>query len=332
MKPERQDAVLAPAFQKDADDEDFVAALNAALAPHEQGQYDAHATGWPTVHVLGAPRSGTTLVTQLIAGHLGIGNINNLIATFWAAPCHGIRLSNRLGLGGRESNYTSTYGRTDDLHEPHEFGYFWSHHLGYRQMREPDNPNDDPIDWNNLRVVIRNMTAAYGRPIVFKSFMLGFYAAQIQRAMPETRFVFVRRNPLDNAASILRMREQYSGNRDQWTSLKTREYEWLKNESTHVQAVGQVLGSEAAYARALARAHGNNVIECKYEELCAAPGAFLEQVRAQLAEAGVDVPLVREPPQFFERGVGLRDSDPDARALNQALLEVQRRLDATLPE
>jgi hypothetical protein len=52
------------------------------------------------VFVLGVPRSGTTLTSQLLAYCLDAGYVNNAAARFWLAPVHGIRLA-RLIAGDR---------------------------------------------------------------------------------------------------------------------------------------------------------------------------------------------------------------------------------------
>jgi hypothetical protein len=40
----------------------------------------------PVFFIVGAPRSGTTLLLQTIINHYNLGYINNFIARFWEAP------------------------------------------------------------------------------------------------------------------------------------------------------------------------------------------------------------------------------------------------------
>ena len=67
MRPRRTDARLSDAYRKDPRQEAFLEQLNAALAPGERASYRELEERFPTLHVVGAPRSGTTLVTQLVA-------------------------------------------------------------------------------------------------------------------------------------------------------------------------------------------------------------------------------------------------------------------------
>ena len=106
---------------------------------------------------MGVPRSGTTLVSQLVSAHLDVGYINHLVAAFWRAPVTGIRLSKKLIKGVRETSFASEFGRTSHLWEPHEFGYFWAHHLQQEDMSAPKPGAATRIDWEVLRRVLLNI-------------------------------------------------------------------------------------------------------------------------------------------------------------------------------
>src|SRR5688572_30011389 len=83
-----------PAHEKDAAHERFLLQLNESIAlmPLDEAVADS-SSQLPVVYIVGAPRSGTTLVSQLLAKYLDVGYINNLIARFWMRPLAGIRLS-----------------------------------------------------------------------------------------------------------------------------------------------------------------------------------------------------------------------------------------------
>src|SRR5215831_17612554 len=98
-------------YRKDPSAERFIAHLNATLrAAHDAELADLPA-GEPIIHVVGVPRSGTTLAMQLLSCAYEIGYVDNLAATFWQAPLYGIRLSRKL-LGRKSSAFNSDFGRT----------------------------------------------------------------------------------------------------------------------------------------------------------------------------------------------------------------------------
>lgn len=86
--------------------------------------------GHPIIFVVGPPRSGTTMLTQVLAYALKTGYITNIAARFWHAPTIGVRLS-QVVLGDDPAGsllglfFYSEGGRTIRGGGIHEFGYFW---------------------------------------------------------------------------------------------------------------------------------------------------------------------------------------------------------------
>ena len=241
------------------------------------------------------------MATQLIAAHLDVGCINNLVAAFWAAPVHGIRLAKKLLPIPAPSTYESRFGRTPTIGEPHEFGYFWASLLGYREMSEPTPEQIAAVDWDRVRTTLLNMNAAYGRPTLFKSFMAAFYLPGLLRALPRTCLIRMRRAPVDNALSVLQMRREYAADPSVWVSLRPREYAWLRHESLPRQAAGQVVFTHATIDRGLEQVQHPHVLEIDYEQMCADPAEFLRRVQSMLARAGAAVENLRPAPSPFER-------------------------------
>ena len=189
----RREPVLSGRYKKDQDFERVLATLNDTLAaPHDSDLQDLPEE-LPTIHVIGAPRSGTTLATQLLASCLDVGYVNNLVATFWRAPVYGLRLSQKLLPDAVPESFRSDYGRTSGIAEPHEFGYFWTHYLGYPEMREQPEAFESTVDWDRLRRVLVNMQHAAGKPMLFKSFLLAWHMERVAQAMPRSVFVWTRR-------------------------------------------------------------------------------------------------------------------------------------------
>ena len=98
----------------------------------------------PVIYIIGAPRSGTTLVYQLICKCFSVGYINNLAARFWLRPSIGVHLTKSLfneDLGRKHITFQSELGRTNGAANPHEFGYFWSHWFRSAELSNHTIPN-----------------------------------------------------------------------------------------------------------------------------------------------------------------------------------------------
>ena len=318
MRPyqRRADPELSRQFAKDAAEEDFLERLNAILAPHEEAEYLELEERYPTLHVIGAPRSGTTLLYQLVASGLEVGYVNNLVAAFWRAPATGIRLSRKLRLHA-ESSFDSSFGRTRGIQEPHEFGYFWNHHLRYPDLSERPAGHEETIDWAGLRRVVVNMAHAQGGPIAFKPMLLVWHLEAMVRHMPRTCYVWIRREQRDTALSLMKMRLGLRGSYEAWASLRPRAD--LDAEPPWRQVAAQVVLLERTIEEAARRLGPEHVLPVRYERMCAEPTAVLEEIRDLMGAKGHAPALRRNDlPPFSEQRNAALDAEFGAR-IDEAL-------------
>jgi hypothetical protein len=306
-------------FSKNPEEEDFLVRLNTALAELESTQMTSGTERLPTIHVFGLPRSGTTLVLQQIVSSLDIGYVNNLIAAFWMAPNCGIRLSRKLLPQGLRSSFNSEYGRTKSIEEPHEFGYFWSQHLGIDNMCEPSSCDAARVDWSTLKQTIASMCETFERPIIFKNFYIGWYMAELMALFERAIVVHVSRDLQDVAMSLLRMREQVHGSKETWTSLKPKEYSWLKDEPYWVQVAGQVHFLELAFREAASRVPAGRLVQTTLEEIRTRPNEVVAQVADCLGTHGFDSQRRHPIETKFSATAGTTYDQADYRRIEEAL-------------
>ena len=317
----REDPILAEAYKKNQGEELFLENLNNILAPYEEESYKEIEEKFPTLHIVGAPRSGTTLLMQLICSHLNVGYINNLIAAFWKAPTFGIRLSRKLLPATGDSSYHSDFGRTMGIIEPHAFGYFWSRLLGYQEVAYQGKDFEDKIDWNRVKIVLTNMVEAYDRPIVFKSFWMAWHLKRMQSILPRTCFIFIRRNPIDNALSLLHLRRKLLGSVKEWASMKPSEYKILKERPYWEQVVGQVFFIEQSILRGIQQIGGRNTLELAYEDICYDPKVELSKIIQLLNNNDGKVDFISAPPKSFQPHVEEPESRKERNLVEKAVKE-----------
>lgn len=315
----RTDPPLAPAFAKDPAQEDFLERLNLLLAPHAAAEDTETEERFPTLHVVGAPRSGTSLLYQVLASGLDIAYVSNLVAAFWLAPSYGLQLAQKLGVDRLHSNFSSSFGRTEGVAEPHEFGYFWNHHLGYPDMAQRGPEHDAAIDWDRLRRVLVTMGHRAGRPVAFKPMLLIWHLETMLRHMPGTCYVWIRREPRDTALSLLKMRQSLYGTLDRWASLKPAVD--LSAEPPWRQVAAQVVLLERHLEDVHARVGDAHMLAVRYERLCADPVGVLRDVRDMMGAKG-HAPELLTP-----------DLEPFTTMRNEALAdEYGERVDAAIAE
>ena len=285
------------AYAKDASDEEFLRRLNEDLAEREEALYEDVGVERPVVFVVGLPRSGTTLLSQLLAYCLDAGYVTNVAARFWLAPVHGIRLSRVLAGEEPPASFESDYARTKTLTGIHEFGYFWRRWLRKDSFEDVARSaeREDEIDWAGLRRTLGNVQAELGRPLVAKNMLGAYHMPRLRRELGPVLWVEIERDPLDVAVSILDARRSYYDDPSAWWSYVPLEIEELRGLDPWEQVAGQVHYLSRLYARAEAELPPDGFLRVRYEELARDPAAVLEAVRARTG-----IPLRREPPASFE--------------------------------
>ena len=300
-------------YVKAAGDEDFLEGLNAYLAPRERELYRDYEIEHPLIFVVGAPRSGTTLLSQLLAYCLDVGFIDNFAARFWLAPVHGIRLSKLIAGGPEPGAFESEYARTSRPTDIHEFGYFWRHWLSKHTFDDVVHAaeHENEIDWDGLRLTLANIQHELGRPLVAKNMLGAYHMPRLRRELGKVLFVCIERDPLDACVSILDARRKYYSDPAAWWSYVPVEYPLLKDLDPWEQVAGQVHYLGAYYDRELAAVGADATIRVSYQELCSDPAGVLRRVASTAAGTySCEVSIREQPPAAFPfRTYADRDAD-----------------------
>ncbi|MES2949217.1 MAG: sulfotransferase [Pseudomonadota bacterium] len=301
-------------FSKSNDDEAFFASLNRVLSnadlPSSTGpSLDVGAL--PIIYIIGAPRSGTTLLSQLLSRYLPVGYIDNIIARFWLRPQVGIRLSRALlGQAGRESiAFDSKHGVTQDISGPHEFGYFWRHWLALDgvETHKLGQSALDALDLQGLQQTLEGeLLAEFASPLVFKNVICGFQAAALTQAHPASLFVRIQRDAEDVTRSILKCRMERYGRYDAWWSLKPSTYPSLAKLDSPVQQVAsQVIDCTREFEQELSKP-GVRSLTIEYSDLVHNPTGILEKVCEALKAFNCQILPLPMPTNVFRQPEKIR--------------------------
>lgn len=276
-----------PAYKKDVDDERFLFRMNAALEPLELA-LPADGPTSPIFMFFGMPRCGKTFFSQVVNYCLDMGYPNNLAARFWRAPVHGMRLARMLDIHIPDTDFTSDYGKTGALSDPHDFHYFWQHQFRIDTLPYDAVANSARIDWPAVGRQLSRMSAFWGRPALMKSIEVSYHMREVVAAYPKAVMVFMERDYIDCAASLLKGRRDNFGSENAWYGQVPlpEDYNNLLRRPWHEQIGGQFRSLLDMYEAQFADLPEHNVLRLRYSDLCADPNGVMDTLIERAAALG----------------------------------------------
>lgn len=316
--------------------EGLLAELADLLGPVEDGLRRAGADArYPVVLIVGAPRSGTTVLLQWLAATGCFAYPTNLLSRFYGAPAVGARIQllltdERYGFrdelfdlrGG--TGFTSDLGKTRGALAPNEFWYFWRRFLPADGFRKLSAGELAKVDGASLRQELAAMEAVFDRPFAMKAAILQYDLAALARFLPNAFFLHVEREPVYNVQSLLEARVKFFGDREHWYSVRPPGHEALLGEDPVRQVAGQVALTEKSLARERAELDDARSLDVRYESFCEDPGGTWAAMRAKLAATGFELPEEYAGPRHFENANELRLNAEEAETAAAAFREYSR--------
>jgi LPS sulfotransferase NodH len=269
------------------------------------------------VFITYVPRSGSTILSQILARTGGFNYISNFQARYWLAPyVGGVLEKNVQARHCRDVPLQSDYGITPTTSSPSEFSYFWEHWL---QLTAADTHTLDDAQWSrvdlpSLRRQVQLIGSLRPEPLFFKKEWLGMNAGHFLRAFPTLKILHVRRNALEIANSIARARRSVYGSVDYWWAARPANYWQLIDLPWADQIAGQIHGILEDTAR-WETTYADRFLSVSYEKLVTDTHHAIQQIAEFLEiDLGVD-----DIPTDLER-LPLHQS-PDSEPLRRALSE-----------
>lgn len=244
--------------------------------------------GAPPIFIIGPPRSGTTLLYQIMVTALRTAYFTNFVARFPHAPLLALQVSRRLLDADRCGAFRSHHGMTQGWAGPHEGGDFWYRWFP-RGLHVYVGPGELPPEkLQHLRTTVTRLAAAAARPMLFKNTYNTMRVAPLLEAFPRAALLVCRRDPVDTAQSILNSRVRTRGRKEGWWALPPREIDGLLDHPYWDQVVEQVYYSykQIDADRALAPAQ---FLDVDYATLCEDPAGTLARITRFLTERRIPV-------------------------------------------
>ncbi|MCW8930327.1 MAG: sulfotransferase [Gammaproteobacteria bacterium] len=226
----------------------------------------------PIIFFCYAPRSGSTLLSQILARTNHFSYISNFTARFWEAPVTALTIEKKLGIRNisqHDSNYKSNYGLTKFVSDPHEFGFFWNKLLTSTENHYIDLKKIDQQKLIFLRDQINAMRSIYQKPFFIKNGITSYNTSFVKKLFPDAKFVFMKRELPCIVQSILTARNDFYGDSKIWWSLKPKNFNDIVNRSNNEieEIIYQIKSIYDEIENGFSHQYGN-VFKLNYENLC----------------------------------------------------------------
>jgi len=235
--------------------------------------------------IIGAPRTGSTILYQILTNEFDTLYINNLIDNFHRNFFFGFWLSNELFKGKPHNSFKSELGNTYEfgLQAPSECAAFWYRWIP-RGKHFVDKNEVSLTKIDEIRKNIYSVINYYDKSLVFKNMNAGLRLRMLKDVAPQLKLIFIKRDPVLTAFSILNARKKYYNDENVWWSIKPKEYHDINKLNVYQQLVKQIYYIEKQIHMDIKLFPGENVIITSYNELTNSTNELLTKISAFWAD------------------------------------------------
>jgi hypothetical protein len=269
----------------------------------------------PAVFIVGNPRSGTTLLYQWLAATGLFAYPSNIMSRLYTAPYIG-GLLHKIFIdydkhgelcGNRGFDFVSLLGKTKGAHSPHEFWYFWRRFFHFGKIQRLSEAELTEVNHELFLKELAAMERCFEKPILLKALIMNWNIDFLNRILHKPLFLFIKRNPIHNMASLYKARKIFFNDPCRWYSFKPPEYETLKTKNVYMQLAGQVYCTNKHIKKTLRSIQPERSIVISYEKFCKAPEEEYDVILSLLRKHGYDSNQVYTGPTSFQPSMNFDD-------------------------
>jgi hypothetical protein len=219
------------------------------------------------IFIIGAPRTGSTILYQTLTNTFDVLYPDNLVNKFYKNFYFGFWLSDIVFHQKPHNCFSSYHGATKGLRSPNECGAFW-----YRWLpKERHYIKKNEVSEQSIKEIRNNIFSVINRfnnPLLFKNMNAGQRLEIIYEIAPNCKIIFIRRNPLFTAQSIYKVRLKVNNSPNRWWSIMPPNYNELLKLSYHEQIVKQIFFIEKQITQDLKFFPPDNIFKLNYKNFC----------------------------------------------------------------
>lgn len=246
---------------------------------------------YPMIAIVSAPRSGSTLTTQILARGTKSLYLTNFWNLLYAMPLIGGFLSKNKTA---KNNFQSNLGWVDGIYGESEGMRFWEYWIG-QSLEEPIKKVSD-LRINYIQKVFGRLLKN-NNPMILSYLGHAFSVQELRKIFPGIIFIYLKRDKMANLNSLVNV------NKDrEWFSLKPIGWEKKKNLDTYKKCLWQYNQISSSLDNAYDK---EDTLIVWYEDICNNPHEFLKKVQQFAFENKIKLELhtSKVPAKFKSREI-----------------------------
>jgi hypothetical protein len=220
------------------------------------------------IFIIGAPRTGSTILYQILSNELSLLYIDNFIDVYHRNFLWAFKTSYKL-FGDKPHNcFNSVHGSTwkCGLHAPSECGDFWYQWLPReKHFVDFDDFNESIVE--NVQYELYSVINSFNKHLLLKNLNAGQRLRLLSKVCPDAKFIYVVRDKIDTASSILITRKKFNLGKGEWWSVKPGNYENLLKMDEHEMIINQIYNIEKQIFEDIKLFPAGNHITISYDEI-----------------------------------------------------------------
>lgn len=219
--------------------------------------------------IIGPPRSGTTLLSQMVPACFDLCYWSNFSTCLYQFPMLSAKLNSLLEFSNRKETFESEYGKTQGLLGQCEASLFWDQWV----PRKADSTMRAEQDFEQTIAVYSNTCS---KPFVGKSVFASTHIPKISRMLSRVLIVVPLRNPFFIAQSILIARRK---KRVEQFSVLPNDFPSPSGCDELIGSVYQCVGLYKNIVEGLSLLDSSSYVCVPYHSLCENPKEWMATIR-----------------------------------------------------
>ncbi len=234
-----------------------------------------------TIFILSAPRTGSTYLYQLIAKTFQLPYISNATNEIYPLnPIIGLIIQSKVNVSISLSN---KFGKTEGIFQPSEGSYVLSNWFGGGHPSQTVSNKILKGKDHHFRSTLAVSEMIFnGAPLIIKNPWNCFRISSIRKLLPKAKFIWLKRDIRESAASDLESRYITKGNPREWNSATPSNIEKLKLLPPEHQVIENQFEFNRSIKESLKNISSKNWITLWYEDILKDTNVELKKISSFL--------------------------------------------------